>query len=284
MELAGLEPATSWVRCIARAEWGAPPGSEWPVFTGDLASAPTGASASCGYACTRLVPAPRVQPPRPPTHSSCPRAATVPDQRIFFFFSSDSRYRDYSRGRRRWNRQSSPRIVTSVACHAAGRGPRPRSRRNPPCTPSLRLPPATLCVRLLRRTHRPRPPRLPAAPPAHLRTDTRRSARDPGLLLTNARWSSPIAPALASRRSRSGTKHSSGRADARDPVVADPIASSTAPGCRKRPHRRWTLAARGTFPRRRRACAGMNAGALSCWFVLSGAFNPFRLNLPRLRT
>jgi len=37
MELAGLEPATSWVRCIARTRCSASPGRESPVFTGDSA-------------------------------------------------------------------------------------------------------------------------------------------------------------------------------------------------------------------------------------------------------
>jgi len=80
MELAGLEPATSWVRSIARAKWWVPPGRESPVFTGDLASAPTTAGASRGYACTRLVPAPQAWMPRPPTprSSSSLRGYAIP--------------------------------------------------------------------------------------------------------------------------------------------------------------------------------------------------------------
>ena len=41
MELAGLEPATSWVRCIVGPKWRAVASREWLVVACDLASAPT---------------------------------------------------------------------------------------------------------------------------------------------------------------------------------------------------------------------------------------------------
>ncbi len=63
MELAGLEPATSWVQCIAKPHGGHHPGCESPVFRGDSASAPPVAGAPRGYACTRAVQ--RVRPDAP---------------------------------------------------------------------------------------------------------------------------------------------------------------------------------------------------------------------------
>jgi hypothetical protein len=57
MELAGLEPATSWVRS---SDWGislASMGQGSRVITGDLASPWTMVGRSCEFACTRLVPA-----------------------------------------------------------------------------------------------------------------------------------------------------------------------------------------------------------------------------------
>jgi hypothetical protein len=52
MELAGLEPATSWVRC-------GPDGRRSPVISGDFACSGTMTVRSREYACTRLVPAGR---------------------------------------------------------------------------------------------------------------------------------------------------------------------------------------------------------------------------------
>lgn len=66
MELAGLEPTTSWVRCITGGEIAGTDGRESPAFMGDLASAPTGVGARlAGYGCTCLVPAPQARLPAP---------------------------------------------------------------------------------------------------------------------------------------------------------------------------------------------------------------------------
>ena len=65
MELAGLEPATSWVRCIVSTKWWVTRGDGLPAVTGDSASGRTGGGTSRGYACTRLVPA--AQGGLPPT-------------------------------------------------------------------------------------------------------------------------------------------------------------------------------------------------------------------------
>src|SRR6185437_15004103 len=48
MELAGLEPATSWVRCIAGPQWRVSTGRESPIILGDSAYAPTARAGRAG--------------------------------------------------------------------------------------------------------------------------------------------------------------------------------------------------------------------------------------------
>src|SRR5437763_200049 len=68
VELAGLEPATSWVRSRVVGISGASTGQGSPVVRGASASPRTMTVCSCEHACTRLVPA---------RHSEAPFVAFV---------------------------------------------------------------------------------------------------------------------------------------------------------------------------------------------------------------